>query len=58
MKCPQCGHEDSFTVTATVDCVLHDDGVDEYCGCEYDGESFCSCNNCGAGGEVGDFREE
>jgi hypothetical protein len=57
IKCPKCGNEDLFTVSATCWATVTDDGIDSTSDFEWDDESVCMCR-CGHSDQMGAFREK
>lgn len=57
-KCPKCGSEGPFQVSALVWILLYDNGADdvEDPAIEYDGASRAICDACGYRGQFGDFN--
>jgi hypothetical protein len=56
IKCPACGNEDSFRITATSVFTVTDDGTDHYRDVEWDDDSSAECTECLRHGNVKDFR--
>ena len=55
-KCPKCGQEDEFRVTAVTTVRLIDNGIDdEEGGFEYNEDSPARCPECGVTSTVGYF---
>jgi hypothetical protein len=46
IKCPKCGNEDLFLISATCWATVTDDGVESTEDLEWDGESQCLCKQC------------
>lgn len=57
--CPNCGQEKRFTITALVDCEVTDDGAwaTDNSHYDWDGDSACSCPQCGRYGKLREFRK-
>ncbi len=56
IRCPKCGHEDSFKVEATVLVRVEDDGVtDDLSESQFDVDHYCECDNCHYSGTIKDF---
>ncbi len=58
IKCPKCGNEAVFAITAQVWCIVEDDGVIDYEDHEWDDDSIISCRACPAVGKVGAWTTE
>ena len=57
IRCPKCGHEDSFKVEVTVLVLVEDEGVtDDLSGSEWDQDHYCECDNCQHSGKIKDFK--
>ncbi len=56
IRCPKCGHEDSFKIEATVVVLVTDDGTDDFGDCEWDDNHYCECGECAHSATVKDFR--
>lgn len=58
VRCPACGQDDRFIITATVDCEVTDDGTSADDGGHYDWDvdSPCRCPECGCHGKLHEFR--
>ena len=56
-KCPGCGQDEAFFVSAVINMLLTDDGTEHVGGADayYDDESFCRCFDCDEEGKVSDF---
>ena len=57
MKCPECGSEEPFTISAHCWVDMTDEGSDEVRDLEWDNDSTCVCGACGHAALVGDFME-
>jgi hypothetical protein len=59
VRCPKCGHEDSFIIAACVDVLVTDDGTEDHGG-DYlwDDDSHCTCSQCNHRGTLADFSTE
>jgi hypothetical protein len=56
IRCPKCGHEDSFKVEAKVLVLVEDEGVThDLSPSEFDADHYCECNNCYFSGTIKDF---
>lgn len=60
MRCPNCGNEGVFRITATSVFWVDDEGTDYSEDVIWEDSSPCSCpeQECEFSGRVGDFREE
>ena len=56
IRCPHCGQEDRFHITATVTCAVTDEGSDPVGHHSWDDGSFTSCPECGLQGTLKEFR--
>ncbi len=56
IACPQCGAEDAFTIVASVEVLVRDDGTEDQGG-DYiwSDDHPCRCVGCGHHGQVRDF---
>jgi len=57
IRCPACGQEDRFKITALITCVVTDDGSDPVGDHEWDGDSSTHCPDCGFDGKLKAFRK-
>ncbi|WP_297388828.1 hypothetical protein [Acidiferrobacter sp.] len=57
MRCPHCGAEAPFDITAVTVATMYDDGCEKTAGMEWDDTSACVCKTCGHAARVGAFRE-
>lgn len=57
VRCPNCGQENRFTITALVDCDVTDDGAwaTDNSHYDWDGDSPCTCPACGRHGRLREF---
>jgi hypothetical protein len=56
VRCPQCGYEDGFYISALVELyVVHDGTEDQGGDHEWEGGSPCRCGSCGHQATVRDF---
>jgi hypothetical protein len=56
IRCPKCGHEDSFKVEVTVLVLVEDEGVtDDLSGSEWDEDHYCECWECAYSATIKDF---
>jgi hypothetical protein len=58
IRCPKCGHEDSFKIEATVLVLVTDDGTEDLGHSEWDADYYCECDNCHHSGTIKDFQIE
>lgn len=58
MICPECGADLRFTISATTEIDIVDDGVVSTTDLEYDSNSKCRCSHCSHVGIVADFMRE
>jgi hypothetical protein len=58
IKCPKCGYEEHFYITAESEFVVHDDGTDDHSDVEWDGMSWVRCGDgaCGHTGQLWEFQ--
>lgn len=58
--CPECGNRSRFAVNARITAYVEDQGTDpcEGSDTEWDNDSYCTCEECGVGGQVADFTIE
>lgn len=56
IRCPRCGQAEHFHVEARVTCLVTDDGAEPRGDTDWDGDSQCSCPECGHGGPLSTFR--
>src|SRR5690625_987226 len=57
ITCPNCGQNTSFSITATADFDVTDEGTGDYSNVEWDGSSLIRCQRCNQSGEVNQFNE-
>ena len=59
-RCPECGQEDRFFITAPAVLEVTDDGIDLRLGQAYEwyDENHCECPDCSYSGEVKTFLQE
>lgn len=55
MRCPKCRSLGPFDILSKVWARVHDDGIEDYEGCEWDGPSKCFCLECHHDATVADF---
>lgn len=55
MRCPECGSEGTFYITATCSAEVSDDGIEETTDFSWEDDSPCVCRECGHCGTVGTF---
>ena len=57
MKCPKCGHEDSFGIACDIVMLVTDEGVSDNVGdYDWDDDAYCECRECIHSGTVKDFK--
>ena len=56
IRCPQCGQEHRFHITAAITYVVTDDGSDPVGDHYWDGDSFTYCPECEHEGTLKEFR--
>lgn len=57
MKCPKCGHEDSFGIACDIVMSVTDEGINDNIGdYDWDDDAYCECRECGHSGTVKDFQ--
>jgi hypothetical protein len=56
VTCPRCGQEDHFHITATITCVVTDDGSEPAGDPYWDDDSFTHCPECEFQGTLKGFR--
>jgi hypothetical protein len=56
IKCPRCGQEDRFRITAIITCIVTDDGSDPVGDHYWDDDSSTSCPECEFHGSLKQFR--
>ncbi len=57
IRCPACGQEDRFRITALITCVVTDNGSEPLGDHEWDGESSTQCPQCGFNGKLNEFSK-
>ena len=57
LRCPECGHTDSFVIEAGECLLFHAEGsvMPGDCGMEWGERSYCRCHACEHAGTVQDF---
>ena len=55
IRCPKCGHEDSFKIEATVVALVTDEGTEDFGDVEWDEDHYCECDDCHYFGTIKDF---
>ncbi len=55
IRCPECGSYGPFGIGTHCSAIVHDDGVEETSGHEWDKFSPITCQKCDHDGAVGDF---
>lgn len=58
VRCPRCGHETSFDITATTTATITDDGTDDTTGTEYDASAHTQCTDCSFTGMLALFMTD
>lgn len=56
IRCPECGQEDQFKITALITCEVTDDGSEPVGDHDWDDESNTHCPGCGFAGKLRYFR--
>lgn len=56
IKCPECGSEEPFNISAKAIFTVYDDGTDSYGGVEWDDNSAIECLECGHRGKIKEFK--
>lgn len=54
-KCPKCGYEDHFVISATCEIDVTDDGTECRDGYTWEKDSACMCAECNYNGKISDF---
>lgn len=57
IRCPACGQEDRFKITALITCVVTDNGSEPLGDHAWDGESSTCCTECGFNGKLKEFSK-
>jgi ribosomal protein L37E len=57
MKCPRCGSEEPFNISAKACFKVFDDGTDSFGAVDWDDDSVCECVNCNLRGFVCEFKK-
>lgn len=57
IRCPACGQEDRFKITALITCVVTDNGSEPLGDHEWDSESSAQCPECGFNGKLKEFSK-
>ncbi|MBI1347071.1 hypothetical protein GC163_12365 [bacterium] len=57
IRCPQCGQENRFKITALITCVVTDSGSEPVGDHDWDDESGTQCPECGFTGKLKGFRK-
>lgn len=56
VKCPSCGHMDSFWISTDCDALWTDDGPKEYNDASFSPrDTYCTCHKCGFNADIEDF---
>lgn len=58
VRCPKCGQEDRFHITALITCIVTDDGSEPMGDHNWDDESLTHCVECSFDGKLSDFRRK
>jgi hypothetical protein len=58
IRCPACGQEDRFRITALITCLVTDDGSEPVGDHDWDDGSSTHCPECGFDGELKAFRKQ
>ena len=56
IRCPACGQQDRFKITALITCVVTDNGSEPVGDHEWDDDSNTHCPGCGFTGRLRSFR--
>jgi hypothetical protein len=56
IRCPACGQQDRFKITALITCMVTDDGSEPVGDHEWDGDSTTHCPECGFDGTLKAFQ--
>jgi hypothetical protein len=56
IRCPACGQEDRFKITALITCAVTDNGSEPVGDHEWDDDSSTRCSVCGFDGKLRNFR--
>ena len=57
IRCPQCGQDGRFNITALITCMVTDNGSDPVGDHEWDDDSSAHCPDCGFDGKLKAFRK-
>jgi rubredoxin len=57
IRCPACGQEDRFKITALITCVVTDNGSEPVGDHDWDDDSSTHCPECGFDGKLKSFRK-
>ena len=55
IRCPECGYEDNFKITATSTFDMFDDGSDSHGDVEFGESAPCECGECQFAATVKEF---
>lgn len=58
IRCPQCGQQDRFKITAAITCLVTDGGSEPVGDHEWDDDSATHCPECGFDGKLMGFRRQ
>ena len=60
LRCPACGHDESFVIEAAECLLMFSDGsiFNGDCGMEWGNHSYCRCHECNHTGTVFQFRKD
>jgi len=58
MQCPECESYGPFVIGALAFFTHYDEGSDDCGDLEWDGDSYCRCDDCGHEAQVIHFRED
>jgi hypothetical protein len=56
IRCPACGQDDRFKITALITCIVTDDGSEPVGDHDWDDESNAHCAGCGFDAKLRHFR--
>lgn len=56
IRCPACGQQDRFKITALITCLVTDNGSEPVGDHEWDDDSSTHCPECGFDGKLKSFR--
>lgn len=58
VRCPVCGSEEKFAISAMVIIEITDDGIQDYRNVDWEDTANCWCHECGHHGDYRDFKEK